>query len=199
MASKGSKKASLHSLSRLPINLETFFKELEGESDRACALVAGSAISEELADLLTKYFVNLNESDINHLFHAGGAPLIDFATRIDIAFALGLISPQERLVANAIRKIRNVFAHTLAQIDFSHELIAAELSNISYGELLLDMKDMKELKALKPKALFIQVSLRFYLALGKRVTYLLERETSRATGLGGASVPIYELSKKTVK
>jgi hypothetical protein len=41
-------------------------------------------------------------------------------------YALGLISPQERLVANVIRGIRNVFAHTLAQIDFSHELTASK-------------------------------------------------------------------------
>jgi hypothetical protein len=66
--SKGRPKPSLHSLSRLPINLETYFKELAGESDRACALIVGAAMSDGLGDLLKLYFVKLEETDINHLF-----------------------------------------------------------------------------------------------------------------------------------
>jgi hypothetical protein len=45
---------------------------------------------------------------------------------VELIYPLGLISPQERLVANVIRGIRNVFANTLAKIDFSHELIASK-------------------------------------------------------------------------
>jgi hypothetical protein len=135
MGSKGRKKPSLHSLSRLPINYETYFKELEGESDRACALTAGAAVSDGLQDLLKRYFIKLKEPDINHLFHDHGASLGDFASQTDISFALGLISPQERLVADVIRRIRNLYAHTLAQIDFSHELIVSELSKVSVNSL----------------------------------------------------------------
>ena len=92
MASKGSPKRSLASLSRLPINLETYFKELLGESDRACALVVGAAISDMLRDLLKLYFVKLEEDDINHLFYDPRASLGDFASRTDVSFALGLRS-----------------------------------------------------------------------------------------------------------
>ena len=80
MGPKGSKKPSLHSLSRLPINLETYFKELAGESDRACALIVGAAISDGLGDLLKRYFVKLEETDINHLFYDPRASLGDFAS-----------------------------------------------------------------------------------------------------------------------
>jgi hypothetical protein len=44
--------------------LETYFKELAGESDRACALIVGAAISDGLGDLLKRYFVKLEETDI---------------------------------------------------------------------------------------------------------------------------------------
>jgi hypothetical protein len=94
---KKRKKPSLHSLSRSPMNIETYFKELEGESDRACALIAGAAISDALHVLLRRYFINLEESDINRLFHDQRAPLGDFASRTDVAFALGLISPRSAL------------------------------------------------------------------------------------------------------
>jgi mannitol operon repressor len=179
MASKGRKKPSLHSLSRLPINPETFFKELQGESDRACALIAGAAISDGLCDLLKDYFVELEEVDINHLFNDPRASLGEFASRTDVSFALGLISPQERLVANVIRRIRNLFAHTLAQIEFSHELIVSELSKVSINN---------SLGSVSPKKVFVEISMTLYLALLDRSTYL----SIQRFGLAG---PIYELSK----
>ena len=46
MGSKSRRKRSLHDLSRLPLDVDTFFKELEGESDRATALIAGAVVSE---------------------------------------------------------------------------------------------------------------------------------------------------------
>jgi hypothetical protein len=187
MASKGRKKPSLHSLFRLPINLETFFKELEGESDRACALVAGSAISEGLADLLTLHFAKLKEFDINHLFYDRGAPLIDFATRTDIAFALGLISPQERHVANIIRKIRNEFAHTLAQFTFSHVLIVSTLAKISPD---------KPPPKIRTKQFFNGLSMRLYLTLRARCNYLTKQRSGLGLGAAGP-VPLYELCKET--
>jgi hypothetical protein len=184
MGSKGRKKPSLHSLSRLPMNMETFFKELGGESDRACALIAGAAISDGLRDLLKLYFVKLEEDDIDRLFIKPRALLADFSGQTDVSFALGLISPKERLVANVIRGIRNVFAHTLAQIEFSNELIVCELSKISRVN-----SSSNEVV----KGGFIRISLALYLALRARGDYL----TSQRSGLaGGWPVPIYELAKQ---
>jgi mannitol operon repressor len=183
---KGSKKPSLHSLSRLPINMETYFKELDGESDRACALLAGAAIAEGLGDLLKRYFVKLEETDINRLFNDQRASLGDFASRTDVSFALGLINPRERLAADVIRKIRNVFAHTLAQIDFSHELIVSELRKISPGLPLPD-------KTIKLS--FIGISMSLYIALLERRSYLRKQRS----GLGGAQLPIYRLHKLSKK
>jgi mannitol operon repressor len=183
VASKVRKKPTLHSLSRLPINLETYFKELLGESDRACALIAAAAISDKLCELLKLYFVKLNETDINHLFYDQGAPFGDFASQTDISFALGLISPQERHIVNIIRKIRNVFAHTLAQIDFSHELVTSTLSKISPGKPLPNME---------AKQFFATTFVTLYLALRARGMYMTKQRSGLA---GGGRVPIYELAK----
>jgi DNA-binding MltR family transcriptional regulator len=141
-------------------------KELQGESDRACALIAGAAISDALGNLLRRYFVKLKETDINRLFHDLGAPLGGFASRTDVAFALGLISPQERVDANVIRKIRNQFAHTLAQIDFSQELIASEMIKVLVKESLWEAT---------PKRVFIDVSMTLYMAIIERTTYIMKK------------------------
>jgi hypothetical protein len=184
VASKGRKKPSLQSLSRLPMNLETYFNELKGESDRACALIAGAAVSDGLCDVLRHYFVKLDEVDINHLFYDQHASLSDFASRTDIAFALGLISPQQRVAANVIRKIRNQFAHTLAQIDFSNELIISELLKVS---------PINSLGSARPKDVFIGTTTALYLALLNCSTYLMERHLS---GLGAIPVPVYHLAQQ---
>ena len=182
MGSKGRKKPSLRSLSRLPMNMETYFKELSGESDRACALIAGAAVSDGLRDLLKLYFVKLEEIDIDHLFYNQGAPLSSFS-RTDVSFALGLISPQERIVANVIRNIRNQFAHTLAQFDFSHELIISELSKVAPDFVA----------SMKAKVFFAQMAMGLYSALCGRGQYL----TIQRSRLGDAGpVPIYELAKQ---
>ena len=184
MSSRGRKKPSLQSLSRLPMNLETYFNELKGESDRACALIAGAAVSDGLCDVLKHYFVKLDEVDINHLFYDQHASLSDFASRTDIAFALGLISPQQRIAANVIRKIRNQFAHTLAQIDFSNELIISELSKVSATN---------SLGHATPKDVFIGITMTLYLALLNCSNYIMTRHFS---GLGAIPVPIYHLAKQ---
>ena len=157
--SKKNKKLSLRDLSRLPMNKQTYFKELIGGSDHACAMLAGAAISEGLGDLLKLYFIKLEKDDTERLFHGQGAPLGDFSSRTSVSFALGLITPQERLAATVVRKIRNHFAHTLDQFDFSNELIIAELRKVWPGKRSPD-KD--------PKMFFINMSLALYLALNVR-------------------------------
>ena len=123
---------------------------------------------------------------MERLFHGARAPLGDFASRTDIAYALGLINAGEEVIANVIRGIRNQFAHTLAQIDFSHELIERELSKLSAARIEFDVTT---------KEFFTSISLELYIRLRERKSFLVKQRA----GLGGAqSVPVYkahELSK----
>jgi hypothetical protein len=160
----------------------SYIKELGGESDRACALIVGAAISDVLRDLLRLYFIELDEDDINNLFYAQRASLGDFASRTDVSFALGLIHPHERLAANTIRRIRNAFAHTANPIEFSNELIVSELRKISdFSKVLRDVG---------PRKCFISFSMELYGHLLKRSSYLTEQRN----GTGALSHPIHNLS-----
>ena len=150
------------------------------------ALLAGAAIAEGLGDLLKRHFIKLDEDDIDRLFIKPRALLADFASRTEISFVLGLISPQERVAADVIRKIRNVFAHTLAQIDFSHELIVSELKKIS-PDLPLPDTTMK--------LSFIGRSMTLYIALLERRGFLRKQRS----GLGVAQPPIYKLHRISKK
>jgi hypothetical protein len=93
--------------------------------------------------------------------------------------ALGLISPQERVVSDVIRRIRNLYAHTLAQIDFSHELIVSELSKVSVNN---------SLGKGKPKVVFIGMSMVLYVNLFARSTYLAKQRSL------AIPMPIYKLA-----
>jgi hypothetical protein len=93
--------------------------------------------------------------------------------------ALGLISPQERVVSDVIRRIRNLYAHTLAQIDFSHELIVSELSKVSVNN---------SLGKGKPKVVFIGMSMVLYVNLFARSTYLAKQRSL------AIPMPVYKLA-----
>jgi len=45
----------------------------------------------------------------------------DLETKIELAFGLGLIDDQERVYLNALRRIRNAFAHDPALHHFEHD------------------------------------------------------------------------------
>jgi len=61
-------------------------------------------------------------------FFKGMGPLSSFSARIDMAYLLGLLGDDHRyyMSFHSIRKIRNLFAHTLAPIDFSSSEIKKE-------------------------------------------------------------------------
>lgn len=59
----------------------------------------------------------------------GDAPLASFSARIRMAYALGIISKEMRADLDAIRDIRNVFAHAQKHITFdTHAVRSACLS-----------------------------------------------------------------------
>ena len=79
----------------------------------------------------------LDNSGTNELLDGYNAPLGTLASRISAAFALGLISENERRTANLIWKIRNECAHTL-KASFSTEPLAGlcgELTKSSRADL----------------------------------------------------------------
>ena len=66
-------------------------------------------IDTTLADTLASFMVRGKVAD--KLLNGATAPLQSLAARINANFALGLINEHEREECNAIRRIRNEFAH----------------------------------------------------------------------------------------
>lgn len=86
---------------------------LSSPSDRSCVIVAVSYLDELLMEII-KLFITIptKKEDNNKLFEGYG-PLSSFNSKVVIAYRLGLISEYEYQSLQAIRKIRNNFAHRL--------------------------------------------------------------------------------------
>lgn len=87
----------------------------ELSKDRYTALVAGGAVDEGLRLAIER--------------RSGSAPK-GFASRIDRALELGLVSAEQTVELQKIRQIRNVFAHALTPTGFSHPAVKEAASGL---------------------------------------------------------------------
>ena len=83
-------------------------KETAFGSDRGIVLVWASIVDESLTRLLQAF--SIDDAKVAKLYTNGG-PIENFAAKIDFAFALGLITKDEKDVLHTIRRIRNDMAH----------------------------------------------------------------------------------------
>ena len=100
-----------------------FYEELDGESDRAAAILAAANFEDKLCQAIIEKFVKLNSKNRDKLFGLYG-PLSTFAAKIDIAFALELYDQKTQRGLHNIRRIRNKFAHASSPIEFDCDDIA---------------------------------------------------------------------------
>ncbi len=85
--------------------------EFQDETDRACAVLGAAFLDHALGELLHA-FLREDERVRERLF-GRNRPLANFGTRVDVAFALGIIGTTEHHDLDLVRKIRNHFAHEL--------------------------------------------------------------------------------------
>jgi mannitol operon repressor len=119
-------------------NSEMFIQlteELKSETDRAAALLSAAYIDHLLAKLLETMVVVDGSGIRDNLFNGSSAPLATFSSRILVSFAFGLISEEEKIEINLIRKIRNKFAHQLMGLSFETEEIRSLVKNLKSGQL----------------------------------------------------------------
>jgi DNA-binding MltR family transcriptional regulator len=110
--------------------VETLQREFAGASDRAAAVVAGAFLDEVLHQLLDDFFVARSVDAQKKLFRGNG-PLSTFSAKIELAFSAGLISEKEHFDLNAIRRIRNDFAHQLGDLSFQTQSVLNRCQNIA--------------------------------------------------------------------
>lgn len=100
-------------IEKLLIYNESFKKEIQETTDRACVIVAVAYLDDLLRNILTCFMTEVKDKENNVLFEGSNAPLASFSSKIKIAFRFGLISVWEHNTLESIRKIRNKFAHVV--------------------------------------------------------------------------------------
>lgn len=101
---------------------------LNSESDRASALMAAAFLDDQLRMLLEANLVQDKKVLLRILDQRG--PLATFSSRIDMAYAMGLIGKRTLLDLNLLRKIRNEFAHTAGTLSFDSPKVSAWCSQL---------------------------------------------------------------------
>lgn len=92
-------------------------KNSKNESDRGITLIVAAYIEDCLRRILESILINEKESQ--DLFDGPYAPFGSLSGKTQAAFVLGLITRKERDRVDAVRRVRNVFAHE-ASASFDH-------------------------------------------------------------------------------
>ena len=95
--------------------------ELNGESERACAVVGAAWVEEALQGAIES--VLHPHAEAHRSLLTGMGPLSAFAAKIDLACVFGFMTDSIRKDLHAIRRTRNDFAHVIA-----HKSTQAQLS-----------------------------------------------------------------------
>jgi DNA-binding MltR family transcriptional regulator len=102
-------------------NMNLFFHEFNHESDRGAVLSAAALLDEGLRRVLDQFLADVPPKE--NFLSSINAPLGNFASRIDAAYCLGLISEKEFQELHTIRIIRNEFAHKWRGVNFAAQKI----------------------------------------------------------------------------
>jgi DNA-binding MltR family transcriptional regulator len=108
------------------VDLEEFLLSTHAST----CLTAAAVVDNRIAEALRLKMVNLNADLRKKLFKPYG-PLASFSARIDIAYALGLLSKDIAKEAHTIRGIRNDFAHATKRMNCESPGIKEECEQLS--------------------------------------------------------------------
>lgn len=108
---------------------------LRAESDMAVSLLATNLLDELLFQLLEKYFIPGKAA--KELFTSFG-PLTSLSAKVKLTYSLGLISEDEYLEIETLRRIRNKFAHSSELPNFTHSGIEPLVKRLKGAQWLAD-------------------------------------------------------------
>lgn len=106
-------------------------------SDRMVALAASSLLELALQNILSSCFVEMDADALARLFKTDTGVLGTFASRIEMAFAVGAIGPDTRHDLTTVRHIRNAFAHVRAYLTFESPEIASLCDDLKWPTLVM--------------------------------------------------------------
>ena len=101
--------------------LLSILKCTNGESDRGITLIIAAHIDELLRRIIESFLIDSNE--VEQLFEGPYAPFGSLSGKTKAAYVMGLITKNEFNKIDAVRGVRNIFAHHV-HADFEHKDIA---------------------------------------------------------------------------
>jgi hypothetical protein len=102
--------------------------EIEGQTDRAAALIAQAYLEDRLVMAIKARLVH-NDEVLNRIFKGTG-PAASFSSRIDLGILLGLYELETHELLHQIKEIRNKFAHRAEPLNFETPTIADRCRNL---------------------------------------------------------------------
>jgi DNA-binding MltR family transcriptional regulator len=117
-------------------------QEFSGASDRAAAIVAAAFLDDILKDALEAFLVPATSTSEDKKLFGGQGPLATFSSKIVLAHRLGLISDWERQAVDAIRLVRNEFAHVTSDISFRTQTVRDRVKQIETPVELITPEDL---------------------------------------------------------
>jgi hypothetical protein len=130
--------------------IPALLQDLKRGSDRTVCIILSSMIERDLESLILHRIMlgmPLSKTRRDDLFDKDG-PLSTFSGNIKLARALGVIGSITDKELNAIRKIRNMFAHSALPINFSSREIQKEFAKMRFPGGYLMLFDEDELKGM---------------------------------------------------
>jgi DNA-binding MltR family transcriptional regulator len=116
------------------------FQELQGESDRAAAVLGAAFLDGLLEEYITNFLID-DTKEVEGIF-GPDKPLGSFGARITMCFCLGLISQDEKHDLRIIQRVRNRFAHELTGISFDDKGIADSCSNLKIPTKVASVQEL---------------------------------------------------------
>ena len=113
--------------------------ELEGESERAAAVVGAAWLDELLTELIATAF---RDDDVSRrlLDPEAQGPIASYAARVRVAYALGLIGEENMKDLLHVGRIRNLFAHKVHRRSFDNETVRKECQKLTTGLKVADQR-----------------------------------------------------------
>jgi hypothetical protein len=118
--------------------LAPFVDAIKRESETGQVLIFCSYLDDRIKHLLALHMRHLkSKEDWNKLFGARG-PLDTFSSRVLVAYHLGWISEHSKQQIDALRKVRNEFAHRAFEVTTSDPAIQRLLRQIDQSKPMFD-------------------------------------------------------------
>jgi DNA-binding MltR family transcriptional regulator len=121
-------------------NWNGFLEEIQNESPRASVIIASAFLDAQLRQLISNFLID-DPKVVDELLGSEDKidrPLSTFSARIKAAYCLGLIGKNIYDDLEAIRKIRNKFAHKMHGYTFDEPEIVSWCKSLKLAKMITD-------------------------------------------------------------